>query len=186
MFEGAVNRMRIFRYFYLATVLIVVCGCAYPISQEMREKADPDLTYPVVERNPLSYKGATVIWGGVVINEQNQSRQTVLTILETPLNYNGIPEDGVYNRGRFIARIAVGEDQPPKDFGERKKIILAGEIVGDETRQVDGTRLSYPVVKVKEFHLFPRRTNSRLFRPGDYQDRYGYPDYERSPFRGIQ
>ena len=178
--------MRIPRYLLQTALLIAICGCAYPISQEMRAKADPDLIYPVVARNPISYKGATVIWGGVIIDEQNQSRQTVLTILETPLNYRGIPEDAVYNRGRFIARIAVGEDQPPKHFGERKKIILAGEIVGDETRQVDGTRLSYPVVKVKEFHLFPRRTNSRLFRPGDYQDRYGYPDYEQSPFRGIQ
>ena len=178
--------MQIFRYYFLPAVLIVVCGCGYPISQEMREKADPDLTYPVVARNPLAYKGATVIWGGVVIGEQNQSRQTVLTILETPLNYRGIPDDSVYNRGRFIARIAVGEDQAPKDYGERKKIILAGEIVGDETRQMNGTRLSYPVVQVKELHLFPRRNNSRLFRPGDYQDQYGYPDYEQSPFRGIQ
>jgi outer membrane lipoprotein len=180
------KRMRILRYILQTTLLIVVCGCAYPISQEMREKADPDLTYPVVARNPLAYRGATVIWGGVVIGEQNQSRQTVLTILETPLDYRGIPEDAVYNRGRFIARIAVGEDQAPKDYGGRKKIILAGDIVGDETRQVNGTQLRYPVVQVKELHLFPRGINSRLFRPGDYQDRYGYPDYEQSPFRGIQ
>ena len=180
------KRMKLLPYMLQTILLIMIWGCAYPISQEMREKADPDLTYPVVARNPLSYKGATVIWGGVVIGEQNQSRQTVLTILETPLDYRGMPDDSIYNRGRFIARIAVGEDQAPKDYGGRKKIILAGTIVGDETRQVDGTRLSYPVVQVKEFHLFPRRDDSRLFRPGDYQDRYGYPDYEQSPFRGIQ
>jgi outer membrane lipoprotein len=180
------NRMQIFRYILQTTLLIAACGCAYPISQEMRAKADPELTYPVVARNPLSYKGATVIWGGVVIDEQDQSRQTVLTVLETPLDYRGIPEDAVYNRGRFIARITVDEDQAPEDYGGRKKIILAGDIVGDVTRQVNGTQLRYPVVQVKELHVFPRRSDHRLFRPGDYQDRYGYPDYEQSPFRGIQ
>ena len=87
------KRMKLLPYMLQTILLIMIWGCAYPISQEMREKADPDLTYPVVARNPLSYKGATVIWGGVVIGEQNQSRQTVLTILETPLNYRGIIEN---------------------------------------------------------------------------------------------
>jgi outer membrane lipoprotein len=186
MLEGVLNQMRIFRYLLQTALLITLCGCAYPISQEMRAKADPDLTYPVVARNPLSYKGATIIWGGIVIDEQNQPRQTVLTILETPLDYRGIPEDAFYSRGRFIARIAVGEDQALKEYGERKKITLAGDIVGVVTRQVNGTQLSYPVVQVKELHLFPRSNDSRFFRPGDYWDRYGYPDYEQSPFKGIQ
>lgn len=178
--------MRIFRYIFQATLLMVVCGCAYPISQEMRAKANPDLTYPMVARNPLQYKGATIIWGGIVDREQNQAGETVLTVLETQLNYSGVPEDAVYNRGRFIARIAKSEDQDLEAYGERKKIILAGKIIGEKTKEINGKQLSYPVVQVEELHLFPRRSDYHHYRPGDYQDRYGYPDYDRNPFQGIE
>ena len=176
--------MRIFRYLLQTALLIAVFGCAYPISQEMRDKANPDLTYPVVARNPLSYKGATVIWGGVVIQEQSQTGQTVLTILATPLDYMGIPEDAVYNREPFIARITKTEDQDWEEYGQRKKIILAGNIVGEETKEINGKQVRCPVVEVEELHLFRRRNDDRLSRPGDYQERYGFPD--RSPFKGIQ
>jgi hypothetical protein len=37
--RAAVNPMRIFPYIFLMTVLMVICGCAYPISQEMKAKA---------------------------------------------------------------------------------------------------------------------------------------------------
>jgi outer membrane lipoprotein len=184
--KAAMNKLRILPYLLQTALIIVVFGCAYPISQEMREKANPDLSYPMVARNPLSYKGATIIWGGVVDQEHNQSGQTLLTILETPLDYRGVPDDAIYNRGRFIARIARTENQSPEDYGERKKIILAGDIVGEETKEINGKQLHYPVVQVKELHLFPQRHDSHLYRPGDYQDLYGYPDYDRNPFQGIQ
>jgi len=98
-----VNPMRIFPYIFLMTVLMVICGCAYPISQEMRAKARQDLTYPVVARNPVAYTGDTVIWCGVVVRVQNHLQQTELTILETPLHSWGEPMDEVYGRGRFLA-----------------------------------------------------------------------------------
>jgi outer membrane lipoprotein len=178
------NRIRILPYLLQTTLLIMICGCAYPISQEMRAKANPDLTYPVVARDPLSYKGATIIWGGIVVQVQNQPRQTVLTILETPLGYYGVPLDEDFSRGRFIARVAEYLD--PQVYSGRKKVVLAGDIVGEETKQIGEILYRYPVVQVKELHLFHQTDNSQLYRPNDYPDRYGYPYYDQTPFKGIQ
>jgi outer membrane lipoprotein len=178
------NQMRIMPYILQTTLLITICGCAYPISQEMRAKANPDLIYSAVARDPRSYKGATIIWGGIVIQVQNQPSQTVLTILETPLDYYGVPLDEDFSRGRFIAQVPEYLDQ--QAYGEGKKIILAGDIVGEETKQLAGTQYRYPVVLVRELHQFLQRDNSQLYRPNDYPDQYGYPYYDQSPFKGIQ
>jgi outer membrane lipoprotein len=178
------NKIRILPYLLQTTLLIMFCGCAYPISQEMRAKANPDLTYRVVARDPLSYKGATIIWGGIVIQVRNRPRQTVLTILETPLNNRGIPIDEDYGRGRFIAQVPEYLEQ--QSYGGGKKVILAGDIVGEETKQLAGTQYHYPVVLVRELHLFHQSDDYNRYRPNDYQDRYGYPEYDQSPFKGIQ
>ena len=175
-------RLRLKPIILQTTLLIAICGCAYPISQEMRAKANADLTYPVVARDPLSYKGATVIWGGIILRVQNQPHQTELTILETPLDFWGRPKGSVYGRGRFIARVAKYLD--PEVYGGRKRVVLAGEIVGEETKPLDEIQYRYPVVQVSELHLFPAIDYSRRYY--DYQDGYGYSDYDQSPFRGIR
>lgn len=175
------NRMRILSYILQTTLFIMIWGCAFPISQEIRAQARQDLTFPVVARDPLAYKGATVIWGGIVIKVWNEPRQTILTILDTPLNYWEVPEDEVYGRGRFIARVAEYLD--PERYDGKKKVVLAGDIVGAETKPLGETQYRYPVVEVKELHLFHESDYSRAYRPYYDQDGYGSP--ENNPFKGI-
>jgi outer membrane lipoprotein len=182
--SGQMNTLPILLRFVQMFFLAMLCGCAYPISLEMRAEADPDLNYPVVARSPLAYKGSTVIWGGIVIQVRNEPQLTILTILETPLDYLGEPRDEVSARGRFIARVAEFLD--PEVYGDRKKVILAGDIVGQEIKPVGETQYRYPVVQVRELHLFKRPDASLIDRP--YYDYGGYGDYRygRSPFDGIR
>lgn len=181
--KAAMNRTQVLPYILETFLLIVIGGCAYPISQEMRAQAREDLTYPIVARNPSAYKGETVIWGGIVDRVQNQPQQTVLTILETPIRSRGEPMDEEHGRGRFLARIGKFLDP---DVYDGKRVILAGEIVGEETKPLKENQYRYPVVQVREIYLFQEKDYYRRYRPNDYQDRYGYPDYDQSPFKGIQ
>ena len=178
------NRLLRVRYLLQTVLLIVVCGCAYPISSEMRASANPDLTCSVVARDPISYKGATIIWGGIIIQVRNQPGQTMLTILDTPLDEWEVPKDEIHGRGRFIAQ--ANEYLDPDVYGSGRKVVLAGEIVGEETKPLDDRQYHFPVVQVRELHLFHQRDDFPRYRPGDYQDRYRYPDNDRSPFKGIQ
>jgi outer membrane lipoprotein len=175
------NRLRSTPITLLQTaVLMAICGCAYPISQEMRAQANPDLTYPVVARDPLAYKGATVIWGGVVLRVQNNPGQTELTILETPLDFWGRPQGSDYGRGRFIARVAKYLD--PEVYGDKNRVVLAGEIVGEKIRPIDEIQYRYPAVRASELHLFPAYD----YRSRYYPDRYEYWYNDQSLFRGIR
>ncbi|UCD80932.1 MAG: Slp family lipoprotein [Desulfobacterales bacterium] len=178
------NRMQTLLHILKTALLIVICGCVYPISQEMKAEARQDLTYPVVALDPVSYQGETVIWGGIVIRVRNQPNQTILTVLETPLDFWGVPKDEVYSRGRFMARVAKYLD--PEVYGGKKKVTLAGDIIGEEIKPLDETHYRYPVVRVKELHLFKGREYYGPYRLYYYQDGYGYPHDDQSPFKGIR
>lgn len=164
-------------------LLIGIAGCAYPISYELRAKAQRDLTYPTVARDPDFYKGKTVIWGGIVMVYRSQPNQTVLTVLETPLDCWGIPQDEVSGRGRFIAR--VPQYLSEEIVSAKKKVTLAGTIVSEETRSLDDLQVRYPVLQVKEFHFFPEP----YYYPSEraVHDNRGYRLHydEPSPFHGI-
>lgn len=164
-------------------LLIGMAGCAYPISHELRAQAERGLTYPVVARDPLLYKGKTVIWGGLVIRYRGQLNQTILTVMETPLDRWGVPQDEGTSRGRFIAR--VPEYLAEEIYGGKNKVTLAGNLVGEETRSLGGMPVRYPVVEVREFHFF-LEPYYYPYQRSTYDNR-GYRLHydEPSPFRGI-
>ncbi len=171
------------RLIVLTSLLIGAAGCAYPISHELRARARQDLTYPVVALDPISYAGETIVWGGVVILARSQPNQTTLTVLETPLDFWGVPKDEAFGRGRFIAQVPRYLNE--EAFGAKKKITLAGTIVSQKTMPVNGSQARYPVVQVKEFHLFEERFYHPYDRSDDYDRRYWYHYDEPSPFHGI-
>ncbi len=47
-------------------ILSMISSCAYPISKEWRELADPSLTFSQVLENSFRYRGEIVIWGGII------------------------------------------------------------------------------------------------------------------------
>lgn len=153
-----------------AVMLTLLPGCAHVISSGMREKATPGLTFPEVLKNPEAHVGATVIWGGVIIDTINEKDDTSLMVLETPIDAWEEPGEEDHSRGRFIVKMkgfADGEIYRPG-----RPITVAGEIMGKEVRALGETEYTYPVVRAGETHLW------RRYGP---PSPYGYP-YPRDPF----
>ncbi len=155
-------------------VLLSLTGCAYVISSEVRETARKDLTFPMVFQDPEAYKGETVIWGGVIIDTQNRQDGTTLTILETPLDSVGMPQDGVYSRGRFLVVTASFLDN--EVYRKGRRLTVAGQVLGKEVRPVGQVQYAYPVISARELHLWGME-----YRP------YGwaYPSYYWGPYWGY-
>lgn len=139
----------------LSLSLFVISGCAHTISPEMRQRARKDLTFPQVLQSPTAYVGFTVIWGGLIIETLNRSDGTAITVLETPLDYQEMPRDEESSRGRFIARISGYLD--PEVYRKGRKITLAGDIIGKESKPLGEIQYTYPVVQVRELHLWRER-----------------------------
>jgi outer membrane lipoprotein len=172
----------IYRFLFYALFLLLVSACAYPISQQYREEARPDLTFSIVLKNPDAYTGSIVIWGGSIIETYNRRGMTEITVLETPLGYWEKPEASEFSRGRFIVRTLLFLD--PAIYKAGRRITVAGEVIGKEVRPLGGIKYTYPLLKAKEIHIW-RREPVYVYPPDYYRwgwGRYGpywpYAEYD--------
>jgi outer membrane lipoprotein len=139
---------------FFAVFSLLLQACFSPISRELRKEARKDANFPVVLRNPGAYEGASVIWGGIVIWAQARDGTGEITVLETPLQYPGIPASAGESRGRFLARISGVLD--PAIYDRGTPITVGGRITGVERRPLGQIQYAYPVLDVKEVHVWKR------------------------------
>ncbi len=149
---------------------MVLFGCSYPISKEVRQEARKDLTFSQVLQNPAAYKGSTVIWGGSIIQTINRADGTDILVLETPLERQQRPESERYSQGRFIVKSRNFLD--PEIYKNGRKITVAGDIVGQDSRPLGQVRYNYPVVEAKELYLWNPETYANY--PPPYGGWYGW------------
>jgi outer membrane lipoprotein len=143
-------------------------GCAYPISKQLRQEASKEVTFPMVLQNPTAYVGVIVLWGGEIIETASVRGGSEIIVLETPLDYQEMPESERYSRGRFIAKSSKFLD--PAIYKKEERITLAGEIIGKQARPLGDTEYTYPVVMIKQLHLWRKK------RP------YPLPYYRWAPY----
>ncbi len=145
--------MKIFLFLLFAVSLV---SCAYPVSKQFRQEARRDATFPAVLQNPSAYSGSVVIWGGEIIEVTNTREGTEMIMLETPLDYTEEPRGPRYSQGRFIAR--TNEFLDPSVYKSGRRLTLAGQVVGDETRRVGQADYRYPVVRMLQVVLWTERS----------------------------
>ena len=135
-------------------ILSLMAGCAYPISQEMRQQAQEDLTFAQVVQDPEKYIGRTVIWGGVILQTSNPSDGGEVMVLQGPLDSDEYPNEEI-TYGRFIAKAPTFLD--PVIYSKGRKVTVAGEVIGKEVFPSGAMQLEYPVVSIKEVFLWDRK-----------------------------
>lgn len=138
---------------FLALALLIF-GCAYPISQQLREHAAKDVTFGMVLNNPSAYIGDIVIWGGTIIKTVNLKEGTQIFVLDTPLNYWGEPKQNIHSRGRFIAE--TSEFLDPEVYKPGYQVTLAGEVSGAKTLPLGQGSYTYPVIMIKQLHIYEK------------------------------
>lgn len=179
-------RPTLYRSFVLGCLVAAVSACATsPIATRYRQEAkSEDVSYSMVLQNPDAYMGKIVLWGGSIIETTNLQNGTEITVLQEPLGSEGRPENAEESLGRFIAMSPNFLD--PAIYRSGKKVTLAGEVTGKKDLQLGETTRTYPVVTIKQLHLWKNRYYSY---PYDYYywgwGPYGwypwypwYPDYD--------
>jgi outer membrane lipoprotein len=164
---------RFARVILLGSFLILISGCAYPISRELRQEAREGPTFTMALQDPTAYIGSIVLWGGRIIETIPQAEGSEILVLETPLDYLKEPEAAKYSQGRFIAKSSKLLD--PEIYKKGRKITLAGEIVGKETRPLGKAQYTYPVVTIKELYLWKKRVYA-------HPPYYWYGPYPYGPY----
>ena len=162
--------------------LIVVSSCATkPIAKQLREAAMAEgVTFPMVLQKPDAHVGDIVLWGGTIIETTNMKDGTEIIVLEIPLSGDERPGTSKDSQGRFIATSSKFLD--PAIYKSGRQITIAGEVAGKKTLPLGKTSYTYPVVTVKQVHLWEKKHRYRYVYPygywgwGPYWDGW-YPSY---------
>lgn len=132
---------------------LLLSGCAHVISPAVREQATPGLTLEEVRRNPSFYNGKIAIWSGKILSGENRKDGTWFEILELPADRQGKPSDSTRSGGRFLAKEPRFVDTAL--YAPNRLVTVAGTLIGTEERPVGAVPYVYPVIEVKEMHLWP-------------------------------
>ncbi len=135
-------------------VLVALSGCAPVLSSQVRREAAPHLSFAEVLRNPNVHMGKLFIWSGTILETENTPDVTVITVLQNPSDREGRPRDLDVSEGRFLARVQRYLD--PAIYAEGRLVTVAGELTGTEVRPLGAMDYTYPILEVKEIHLWPK------------------------------
>ncbi|HEV2318451.1 MAG TPA: Slp family lipoprotein [Verrucomicrobiae bacterium] len=166
--------MHVGRNIIVLVLLVFAAGCASnPIAEKLRDQAKP-LTHTQVTANPKATHGDTVVWGGRIINTVNHANGSgEIYIMQLPLNHCGRPSDNnLAAKGRFIA--VSSESFDPSAYPSGHLITLAGQIAGVRNERLGNLVYAYPVVDIKQVHLWASRRKDYYYYanyPGWY---WGY------------
>jgi len=143
-----------------------------PFPQHVMEGVARDVELSDVLKNPDAFRGAVVIWGGVIIETIPKREATLIIVRQAELDYQKRPHDLDRSVGRFIIRHEGFLD--PAIYEKGREVTVVGEIVGTEERPVGEHPYKYPVVKARSLRLWEMRRKAPYYDPFYYDEPF-YP-----------
>jgi outer membrane lipoprotein len=141
----------------LFLLLLTNCGldgCAPALSREFRRKVGPRFPFQELLEDAGAHKGERVILGGYILETVNEPGGSLLTMLQTPLNYQNKPKSQDLSEGRFLVQTEKFLD--PEIFSKGRKLTVGGRVSGALPRPLGNRTYQYPVIEAEELHLWPK------------------------------
>lgn len=165
----------------LVTVLLAagLAACS-TIPENLRLQPEPTLGLNQLQEAPLSHKGETVRWGGVIVSTENTQSDSRIELVAYPLSGSARPMIDDTSQGRFIAVVNGFVD--PLVYTKGREMTVVGKIEDRLDRKIGEYTYHYPVVKVSTYTLWPeRKEEKRYYDP--FWDYPWYPYYYPYPYR---
>jgi outer membrane lipoprotein len=174
--ESAMNVLAIL----IGGMALLLQGCSYAISPDVSRTADRSITFEQLQADPSSFKGKTVILGGLIAQVRTVKNGTLIEIVQKELDYWGKPRRTDRTGGRFIVHQPRTLDVLV--FAPGREITIAGEVAGTEERSLGDSVVMYPLINAREIKLWPREKPGwdkphfldPLYDPNTPQGKFGY------------
>ena len=153
-------------------VLVSAAGCAPVISKSLQQQVDPSVTFEKAFDNPEALQGSTVLWGGEIVSTRNLKEGTVVEVVQKPLDVGKKPRKVDTSGGRFLALYDGFLDG--EVYAKGRAVTIAGIVKGRRVQLLDEIEYNYPLIEVKEIHLWERPTPDPS---------YYHPPYYIWPYR---
>jgi outer membrane lipoprotein len=147
-----------------------LAGCAHVISRDVLDQVDRQVTFAELQKDPLRYKGVTVLLGGVIVRTVMEKNGTLLEIYQTALDRSDRPVDLDRSEGRFLAHYKGFLDS--EIWRKGRRVTVAGTVEGEKTRKLGNMEYRYPYLNIRQIHLWKKETY--IYEP--------YPSYPWGPY----
>jgi outer membrane lipoprotein len=130
-------------------------GCSATGRQTSHKVNHEKIPFPAILASPQTYEGRVVRLGGVIITTENLEEDTILEILEKPLNWQGRPKEGDESGGRF--KVVFREFLDQAVYRPDRPVTVVGEITGVETGTIGEAIYHFPLLSGKDIRLWKER-----------------------------
>jgi outer membrane lipoprotein len=143
------------------TTLFVTAGCAPPFPKETLEKVNRNISFRELKKEPDKFKGTWVMLGGMIIASKNTKEGMLIEILQKPLDTDGRPLQTDSTEGRFLVRSDTYLDSAV--YHEGRLVTVVAEVIGLKELPLDDIVYPYPLLVVKDLHLWGPSQGPRFF-----------------------
>jgi len=155
-------RGKLFFFFaLLLPALFSFVGCARPFPQELMDKVDKTVSFTELRKDPERYKGAWVMFAGIIVSSRNLQDGTYIEVLQKPMDSDGSPLQTDATGGRFLVRSDTYLDTAVYHRG--RLITVIGLVAGKKEQQLDEIQYQYPLLVLKDQHLWEPSSGPRFF-----------------------
>lgn len=151
------------RLLIISLLLALTGGCASNAPALIGAMPPNNPALAQVREHPDEAIGKTVRWGGIIAKVDNQETETWIEIVDKTLQRNGAPADSDKSQGRFIARITGFVD--PMIYEKGRRLTVYGVLEQAEVHHIGNFTYLFPVVRVKESHLWAHEPDMVYFDP---------------------
>lgn len=159
----------------IAILILFPVGCAPIISRQFRESVSPGVRFRDIIKNPEAYKGDRVILSGIILDSKNSKHGTLIEVLEKPADREGRPRDVDRSDGRFLALYDSYLDCAI--YAKGREVVIAGKVIGKKKMPIGEIEYTYPLISIKEIHLFKSKNNEEKLYPYPYPPPWIYYPY---------
>jgi outer membrane lipoprotein len=139
----------------------VTAGCAPPFPRETLDKVNRNVTFQELKKGPERFKGTWVMLGGMIVASKNAKEGMLMEILQKPLGANGRPLETDSTEGRFLVQSDTFLD--PAVYHEGRLITVVAEVIGRKELPLDDIMYPYPLLTMKDLHLWDPSQGPRFF-----------------------
>jgi outer membrane lipoprotein len=161
-------------------LLLILAGCSSkPSTISLAVVDDVSLIQALADSD--AYVGSTVRWGGVVTEVENKADETWVFLVARALKNNEKPIVDGGSDGRFIASFDGFID--PLVYKPGRPLTVVGSIEGSSLRAIGEYDYRFPVVSVRDSHLWAEPDKTRVYYAPSPYWYYGMHYYHPYPYR---
>lgn len=172
---------RVAKYPGLVMLLVIGVGCASKPASSISQAVVDDVSLAQVRGAGDAYLESTVRWGGIVTEVENKADKTWVFLVGRALRDDEKPISDSPSEGRFIASFDGFID--PLVYKAGRPLTVVGSIEGSTARPIGEYDYQFPIVTVRDSHLWAESSKTRVYYPPPpywYYDMHYYHPY---PYR---